>query len=147
MFRTEDDDFVGIPAFGEGLSYWKSVSRLLRTHWYHVTILVTEDGRSSEFTLMIDNERGLQNRLVMQNAAFAITDVQVMTPPWMNSTTKWAMERVAKISVGEDDDGFEVCMIDVDSGAVYHNSHRPGFCVNSLTNLWPVFLTTMIGAD
>lgn len=147
MFRTQDSDLIGVPGiFGEGLMHWHGVSRVLRTHWYHLTVRVAEQGRRTEFTLMIDGEHGLQKMLVAQDAEQAITDVQVMTPCWMNKTNGWELERVAKVTVGEDSDGFEVCLIEVDSGAVYHNSHRPSFHVNSLTNLRPIFVTTMISA-
>lgn len=147
MFRTQDSDLIGVPGiFGEGLMHWHAVSRLLRTHWYHLTVRIAEQGRSTELAYMIGGEQGLQKILVTQDDEFIITDIQVMTPSWMNNSNGWEMERVVKVTVGEDCDGFEVSLLEVDSGAVYHNSRRPSFDVNSLINLRPIFLTTMISA-
>ena len=145
MFRTEDSDAIGVPGlFGEGLMHWQGVSRVLRSHWYHLTVRITEQGRSTEFTRMIEGEHRLQQMLVQQGAGEVIVDVQVVTPPWMNNCDGWGMERVVKVTVGDDNCDFEVSLIEVDSGAVYHNSHRPGFQIQSLQNCRPIFLETMI---
>jgi len=144
MFRTQDSDLIGVPGiFGEGVAHWHSVSRILRTHWYHLTVRLTDQGRSTEFVDMIEGEHRLQSMLVTQSAEREITDVQVMTPPWMNKGVRWDMERVTKVTLGYDSD-FEVCLIEVEGGAVYHSSHRPGFEIDSLTDLRPIFLSGMI---
>ncbi|WP_122769953.1 hypothetical protein [Pseudomonas viridiflava] len=144
MFRTQDSDLIGVPGiFGEGLAHWHSVSRILRTHWYHLTVRVSEQGRSTELAHMIEGEHRLQNMLVTQSDEQELVDVQVMTPAWMNRRVGWDMERVTKVTIGNDGD-FEVCLIEVEGGAVYHSSHRPGFQIDSLTDLRPIFLSSMI---
>lgn len=144
MFRTQDSDLIGVPGiFGEGLAHWHSVSRILRTHWYHLTVRVSEQGRSTELAHMIEGEHRLQNMLVTQGDEQELVDVQVMTPAWMNRRVGWDMERVTKVTIGNDGD-FEVCLIEVEGGAVYHSSHRPGFQIDSLTDLRPIFLSSMI---
>jgi hypothetical protein len=104
---------------------------------------MTDQGRSTEFVDMIEGEHRLQSMLVTQSAEREITDVQVMTPAWMNKGAGWDMERVTKVTLGYDSD-FEVCLIEVEGGAVYHSSHRPGFEVDSLIDLRPIFLSGMI---
>ncbi|MEE4340376.1 hypothetical protein V2J66_01985 [Pseudomonas alliivorans] len=144
MFRTQDSDLIGVPGiFGEGVAHWHSVSRILRTHWYHLTVRLTDQGRSTECVEMIEGEHSLQSMLVTQSDERDITDVQVMTPAWMNKGAGWDMERVTKVSLGYDGD-FEICLIEVEGGAVYHSSHRPGFKIDFLTDLRPVFLSSMI---
>ncbi|PRW84820.1 hypothetical protein C7A11_25055 [Pseudomonas simiae] len=144
MFRTQDSDLIGVAGiFGEGLAHWHSVSRLLRTHWYHLTVRVIEQGRSTELEHMIEGEHRLQYMLVSQNDEEELVDVQVMTPAWMNKSDGWDMERVTKVTLGYDNE-FEVCLIEVEGGAVYHNSHRLGFQIDSLTDLRPIFLSNMI---
>ncbi|WP_324740103.1 hypothetical protein [Pseudomonas veronii] len=144
MFRTQDSDLIGVPGiFGEGVAHWHSVSRILRTHWYHLTVRLTDQGRSTECVEMIEGEHSLQSMLVTQSDERDITDVQVMTPAWMNKSVGWDMERVTKVTLGNDSD-FEVCLIEVEGGAVYHSSHRPGFQIDSLTDLRPIFLSSMI---
>ena len=145
MFRTEDSDAIGVPGlFGEGLMHWQGVSRVIRSHWYHLTVRITEQGRSAEFTRMIEGEHRLQQLLVQQNAGEVIVDVQVVTPPWMNNCDGWGMYRVVQVIVGDDDNDFEVSLIEVESGSVYHTSHRPGFQIESLKKRRPVFLSSMI---
>ena len=145
MFRTQDVDLIGIPGmFGEGVSQWHAVSRLLKTHWYHVTVRAKENGRSTELALMVDGEQKLQRMLVTQDEQAFITDIQVVTPSHMNARGAWSMEPLAKVTIGMDSDGCEACLLEVESGAVYHNSHRPGFRPDLLTNLRPIYLASMI---
>lgn len=40
--------------FGERVAQWHAVSRLLKTHWCHVTVCAEENGRSTELTFMIN---------------------------------------------------------------------------------------------
>ena len=145
MFRTIDDDLIGIPGmFGEGVSHWRGVSRLLRTPWYHLTLTVENEGRLTECALMVDDTRKLQEMLVSQGADLAITEIMAVTPSWMNKTAGWQMERLTRVTVGEDKTGSEVCLLEVVEGAVYHTSHHSDFKVEALTNLTLIFLSSMI---
>lgn len=145
MFRTQDDDQIGIPGmFGQGVAQWHTVTRLIKTHWYHLTIRSEEDGRSFELSQMLEGERKLQHMLVSQDADIAITEILVVTPGWMNNKGRWHMESVTKVTVGQDHQGCEISLIEVESGATYHTSHSPGFSSNLLTNLRPIFLPGMI---
>ena len=145
MFRTLDNDLIGVPGmFGEGVSHWRGVSRLLRTPWYHLTLSVENEGRLSECSLMIDDTHQLQKMLVSQGADLAITEIMAVTPSWMNKSRGWQMERLTRVTVGEDRSGSEVCLLEVAQGAVYHTSHQRDFQIEALANLRPVFLSTMI---
>jgi len=90
MFRTLDNDLIGVPGmFGEGVSHWRGVSRLLRTPWYHLTLSVENEGRLSECAVMIDDTHQLQKMLVSQGADLAITEIMAVTPSWMNKSGGW----------------------------------------------------------
>lgn len=130
--------------FGQGVAQWHTVTRLIKTHWYHLTIRGEENGRSFEVTQMLEGERKLQHRLVSQDGYTAITEILVVTPAWMNDKGRWDMESVKKVTVGEDQHGCEVSLIEVESGATYHTSHSPDFNSNLLTNLRPIFRSSMI---
>ena len=145
MFRTLDNDLIGVPGmFGEGVSHWRGVSRLLRTPWYHLTLSVENEGRFSECVMMIDDTHQLQKMLVSQGTDLAITEIMAVTPSWMNKSGGWQMERLTRVTVGEDRSGSEVCLLEVAQGAVYHTSHQRDFQIEALANLRPVFLSTMI---
>lgn len=145
MFRTNDADMLGVPGmFGAGQAQWRKISRVLRTHWYHVTLQATQEGIAREVVLMVDNEAQLQELLIAQSDDLGISDLQVVTPAHMNGTAAWRMETPTQVYIGEDESECIVCVLEVESGAVYNSSHRPGFTNDSLTNLRPVFLSSMI---
>ena len=145
MFRTHDDDMLGLPGmFGEGQCQWHQISRVLRTHWYHVTIRAKQRGRISEAVLMVDSEPRLQRILIAQDADTIITDVQVVTPAHMNGTAGWRMETLTKVTLGEDQNECVVCLLEVETGSEYHSSHQEDFKIEALANLRPIFLSSMI---
>jgi hypothetical protein len=94
--------------------------------------------------MMIDDTRQLQELLVNQSTDLAITEIMAVTPSWMNKTQGWQMERLTKVTLGEDRTGSEVCLLEVAEGVVYHTSHQQDFNVEALANLRPVFLSSMI---
>ncbi|MBP2873731.1 MULTISPECIES: hypothetical protein [Pseudomonas] len=145
MFRTHDADMLGLPGmFGEGQYQWHQVSKVLRNHWYHVTVQAKTEGRISEAVLMIDSEPRLQQVLIAQDAETIITEVQVVTPAHMNGTRNWRMETLTKVTLGEDENECVVCLLEVDTGSLYHSSHQPGFSSGALSNLRPIYHSNMI---
>lgn len=145
MFRTHDADMLGLPGmFGEGQYQWHQVSKVLRNHWYHITVQAKTKGRISEAVLMVDSEPRLQQLLISQDAEMVITEVQVVTPGHMNGTAGWRMELLRKVTVGEDEDDCLVCLLEVDTGSQYHSSHQPGFSSDVLSNLRPIYIADMI---
>jgi hypothetical protein len=145
MFRTLEADQAGITGmFGEGLAHWHAVSRVLRTHWYHVTFDVELEGRRTEIVSFMNDEHQLQEALISQDFSVSISEAQVVTPAYMNGGKGWLMETLKSVSLGQDGDGCTVCVIQVERGAVYHNSHRKGFDQISLTNLHEIYNTARV---
>lgn len=145
MFRTHDSDMLGLPGmFGEGQYQWHQVSKVLRNHWYHVTVQAKDEDRTSEAVLMIDSEPRLQQLLIAQDAETIITEVQVVTPAHMNGTGAWRMETLTKVTLGEDQHECVVCLLEVETGSKYHSSHQPGFSSDALSNLRPIYHVNMI---
>ncbi|VVQ25767.1 hypothetical protein [Pseudomonas fluorescens] len=147
MFRTDDDDILGLPGmFGEGQCQWHQISRVLRTHWYHVTVQAKQKGRITEAVLMVDSEPRLQKILIAQDDEIMVTDVQVVTPAHMNGSGGWRMEALTKVTLGEDENECFVCLLEVETGSKYHSSHQPGFRSDLLTDLRPIYHADMIRA-
>lgn len=145
MFRTHDSDMAGLPGmFGKGQCHWNQVSRVLRAHWYHVTVQAKHEGRTTGATHMVDSEPRLQQILIAQDAETVVTDVQAVTPAHMNGAAGWRMEVLTKVTVGEDENECVVCLLEVETGSKYHSSHQPGFRSEVLTNLRPIFHADMI---
>ena len=145
MFRTHDSDMLGLPGmFGEGQYQWHQVSKVLRNHWYHVTVQAKHEGRSTEVVLMIESEPRLQQILIAQDDEMIITDVQVITPAHMNGAGGWRMDKLTKVTLGEDQNECVVCLLEVETGSKYHSSHQPGFNTDVLSNLRPIYHANMI---
>ncbi|MBB6158539.1 hypothetical protein HDC30_005797 [Pseudomonas sp. JAI115] len=136
---------LGLPGmFGAGQYQWHQVSRVLRSHWYHVTIQAKHEGRITEAVLMIDSEPRLQQVLIAQDDETIITEVQVVTPAHMNGTEGWRMERLTKVTLGEDQNECVVCLLEVETGSKYHSSHQPGFSSDVLGDLRLIYHANMI---
>ena len=136
MFRTDDQDLAGIPGlFGEGLAHWHAVSRMLRRHWFHLTVKMIVKGRAQEFELMVNNEPKLQQVLKSQDDEVFVKEIQIVTPANMNGGDAWRMEKVESLAIGDDKDDDSVCVVRVESGSVYHDSYRSSLDVTTLTNM------------
>ena len=136
MFRTDDNDLAGVPGvFGEGLAHWHAVSRMLRKHWFHLTVKMIVKGRAHEFELMVNDEPKLQQVLQSQDDEVFVKDIQIVTPASMNGGDTWRMEKVESLALGQDSDGDAVCVVAVEGGSIYHDSYRSSLDVTTLTNV------------
>lgn len=136
MFRTQNTDMAGLPGmFGEGLTHWHSVSRVLAMHWYHVTVEMHVAGRVINIVEMVNDEVRLDQLVTAQSTDFIISDLQVVTPAWMNKSGSWKMEKLTSVSVGCDQTDVVVCLLETQGGNVYYDSHDPSCDVGSLTNI------------
>jgi hypothetical protein len=140
MFRTYESDIAGVPGmFGEGLAHWHMISRTLQTHWYHVDLKVRHEDRLIPLVVMPNDESKLHEILKEQSANLVVTEVKVVTPPWMNKTGEWQMEKLARVSIGDDRNDTPVCLLEVASGSVYADVHDPFFNAESLTNIRKIY--------
>jgi hypothetical protein len=145
MFRTQDSDLLGVPGmFGEGLAHWHTVSRVLRMHWYYITVQHELEGRQVEYELMINDEHQLEAVLNSKDPTMVVIGAQVVIPAYMNGGRIPSMEPLARVSVGEDELECVVCIIEVENGAVYHDSHRQDFDRALVSNLKEIFHSSRI---
>lgn len=145
MFRTQDSDMAGVPGiFGEGQSLWHAISRSMETHYYHITVELSAEGRRGRYVIMVDDDRRLQKILLSQDSEAFVKSIRVVTPAYMNGTDDWEMEPLTRVAVGQDANDCFVTLITVRSGATYHTSHTDGFDQTTLTNLSPIFCPSFI---
>ncbi len=121
--------------FGEGLAHWHAVTRMLRKHWFHLSVVMVGQGKGHEFELMVNDELKLQQVLQSQDEEVFVKEIQVVTPASMNGSGAWRMEKVKGLAIGDDQDGDSVCVVTVDGGSVYHDSYRTNLDVASLTKM------------
>lgn len=143
MFRTRLQDMAGAPGmFEEGLAHWHSISRVLRTHWYHVIVQERLESRFISKEEMLNDETALAALMVAQSEDYQVTDVQLVSPPWMNKGSTWRMEKLERVATGLDKFGVVVCLLEVEEGEVYSDVHDPDFDPKTLSNLRQIYQAT-----
>ena len=107
----------------------------LGSPWFHLSVAMVGQAKGHEIELMVNDELKLQQILQAQDDEVYVKDIQVVTPANMNGSGTWQMEKVAKLAIRDDQDRDAVCVVTVDSGAVYHDSYRSNLDVASLTKM------------
>ena len=147
MFRSHQADMAGIPGmFGDGLMHWHSVSRALATHWYHVSVQRFDDGQFRTHTEMPNDEARLVELLLAQDQSLIVREVQVVTPGWMNKGGGWKMENLTSLSMGFNKAEVPICVLEVESGKVYVDTHEPELDVGSLKGLKELYRRSPVKA-
>ncbi|WP_323161534.1 hypothetical protein [Pseudomonas fluorescens] len=136
MFRISMQDQAGpVGMFGDGLAHFHAMSRSLVTHWYHVSLKRRHEGRFVAYEEMLNDEPRLVELLVSQDASMVIQDVQVVTPAWMNRGSGWKMEKLKSLSMGFNRAEVPICVLQVESGDVYVNTHQRDLDVDALVGV------------
>ncbi|WP_024669031.1 MULTISPECIES: hypothetical protein [Pseudomonas] len=136
MFRISMQDQAGpVGMFGDGLAHFHAMSRSLVTHWYHVSLKRRHEGRFVAYEEMLNDEPRLVELLVSQDASMVIQDVQVVTPAWMNKGSGWKMEKLKSLSMGFNRAEVPICVLQVESGDVYVNTHQRDLDVDALVGV------------
>ena len=121
--------------FGDGLAHFHAVSRSLATHWYHVSLKRRHDERFMAYEEMVSDEPRLVELLISQDESMVIKEVQVVTPAWMNKGSSWKMEKLTSLSMGFNQVEVPICVLQVESGDVYVNTHQRDLDVDALVGV------------
>ena len=136
MFRISMQDQAGpVGMFGDGLAHFHAVSRSLATHWYHVSLKRRHEERFVAYEEMVSDEPRLVELLIAQDESLVVQDVQVVTPGWMNKSSGWRMEQLTSLSMGFNQVEVPICVLQVESGDVYVNTHQRDLDVDSLNGV------------
>ncbi len=121
--------------FGDGLAHFHAVSRSLATHWYHVSLKRRHEGQFRAYEELVSDEPRLVELLIAQDENLVVQEVQVVTPSWMNKSSSWKMEKLSTLSMGFNRVDVPLCVLEVESGEVYVNTHQRDLDVGSLTDV------------
>jgi len=121
--------------FGDGLAHFHAVSRSLATHWYHVSLKRRHDERFMAYEEMVSDEPRLVELLISQDESMVIQEVQVVTPAWMNKGSSWKMEKLTSLSMGFNQVEVPICVLQVESGDLYVNTHQRDLDVAALVRV------------
>ncbi|NNA84693.1 hypothetical protein HBN85_07895 [Pseudomonas fragi] len=136
MFRSHETFAEGAPnIFGDGYSNWRIFERHLAHPWYHVVLEECLDGKVWPRTMMISDIDMLDQILSQQTSEFVITEIQVVTPGWMNKTGQWMMEKLLGLLVGYDSGGARVCLHNIGNEKAYSDALGRHIDAHSLKRL------------
>lgn len=135
MFQTRTQDMLGRPGmFAKGVTQWHSISRALRTHWFHAVVRERLEEKFVSTVRFLGDETALNELLGEQGNELEVEAVQVMTPPWMNKSEAWRFEKLTSVVLGDGQYGTVVCLLEVEGGAVYADVHDKAFDPSSVGN-------------
>lgn len=148
MFRIHMQDQAGpVGMFGDNLAHFHAVSRSLATHWYHVSLKRRNEGRFRNYEELVSDEPRLVELLIAQDESMVVQEVQVVTPSWMNKSSSWKMEKLSTLSMGFNRVDVPICVLEVESGEVYVNTHQRDLDVGSLTDVKEFYRRTTATTD
>lgn len=103
MFTTFEHCAFEIPGLllGEGQRAWKLVFRELALPWFYVSYRIRDRDVELEETVCIDLLDSLLELEREQNTCrIAITQVQLVSPGWLNGSGRWKMEPLKEVLRG-----------------------------------------------
>jgi hypothetical protein len=89
--------------------------------------------------MMISDVDMLEVILSQQTSEFVITQIQVVTPGWMNKAGKWVMEGLSGLLVGYDSTGRRVCLHNIDDEKSYTDAPGQLIDAHSLKRVRVIF--------
>jgi hypothetical protein len=84
---------------------------------------------------MLNDEARLVELLLAQDESLVVREVQAVTPDWMNKDVGWKMEKLVSLSMGFSPAEVPICVLEVESGDVYVDTHESHLDVASLKGL------------
>jgi hypothetical protein len=94
--------------------------------------------------VMINDEHQLEAVLNSTDSTIVVIGAQIVIPAYMNGGGLPRREPLTRVSVGEDELECVVCIIEVESGVLYHDSHRQDFDRALVTNLKEIYHSSRI---
>ncbi|MFR0675493.1 hypothetical protein ACLUUI_16210 [Enterobacterales bacterium AW_CKDN230030176-1A_HGKHYDSX7] len=93
---------------------------------------------------MPNDEAQLVELLLAQDQNLVVQEVQVMTPAWMNKGTGWKLENLTSLSMGFSPAEVPICVLEVESGDVYVDTHEADLDVASLKGLKELYRRSLL---
>lgn len=144
MFKTHESAHHDLQAaFGPGHHHWSLIEREIATPWLHATMLVIEDDVEYASAVMPSD---LQTFLSIANAkdfGARITELQLMSPPWMNNAGRWQLAPIRKIEIAESPDKEVVHIYSMEEGDTYYDPSQKLNEVLELTNQRTVYYANL----
>ncbi|WPE25769.1 hypothetical protein PshuTeo1_14780 [Pseudomonas hunanensis] len=87
--------------------------------WYQVAVKEVDNGKEVSRMFLLGDVSILDDVLEKQCDDFKVSEVYLVSPPWMNGSGDWAMNKVMSLIVGRGEAGGKVSMHKIADGVVY----------------------------
>lgn len=125
MFMTYRSSEIEIGKFfGEAdTQYWCLTEMSLYCCWFLVAAVQKQRKESFRRTFLITSTQELEWMLSSVSSKFWISDVQIVTPSYMNGGERWKMEPLlqARLCVDDQDD-YQMLVYEVEGGEIYEDA-------------------------
>lgn len=117
MFETHDQARLEPnPLFAseEGAHGWAYISQTSNHEWFYVTYERVVDNETSQQQFMVPIAPYLFGLTARESPEEYIKEIQLVSPPWLNGSDSWLMEKLKSIRMVEQKFCYEIC-----SGRIY----------------------------
>ena len=122
MFISDESYSFRFPGlFGSGQMAWRMLEQQSMDPWYQVVRRIYE-GSGHRIEKLISTSASVLVEILTDSKTSSVEVVQVITPPWMNSTSVDRMETLIELIAGYDHTGENVLLHKVECGVVYSTS-------------------------
>lgn len=140
MFKTHESAYQDLrAAFGPGHHHWRLVQREIATPWLHATMLVTEDDVEYASTVMPSDLHTFLEVANAKDSGARVSELQLMSPAWMNGTERWLLEPIRQIDTALSADDEMIHIYLTESGKTYYDPSRTLAELRELTNQRTVY--------
>jgi hypothetical protein len=127
MFQTIDQSRIPLPYLMQDEKAWSYLELMVNSHFVFADCVIREDEIDISIPYILSNSRQLTDLRNIQN--LSIKNVYVVSPPHMNSTDSWKMDRVTQVSSGittEDDYKMKIDIFELNGGERYYSTELNG---------------------
>jgi hypothetical protein len=140
MFETyEAARLPMLPSFEQSTTRWAFIAQSANREWFYVTHTYFQDG-DPEYVcaqqFFIPDVIGLMSLVESDSDAAFVSEVQLVSPGWLNGTDGWRMETLAKL-IAVPSEERSTYSYEVASGNIYPLTHADA-PQNAGKTIWPM---------
>jgi len=144
MFKTHVSSHHDLQsAFGPGHYHWRLVEREIATPWLHATMLMTEGSVEYAKSVMPSDLQTFLSLVNAKSPCARVTELQLMSPPWMNNLGRWQLAPIRQIEIAESPDKEVVHIYSMEEGDTYYDPSRSLAEIRELTNQRTVYYANL----
>lgn len=127
MFQTFDHAKIPLPFSAPDESAWAYLELMVNSYFFFADCIVIEDAIGISTSYILSNPGQLTE--LSSNQSVSIKGIYVVSPPHMNSTESWKMDRVTQVSSGvtvEDNYKMNIEIYELNNGEKYYSTELSG---------------------